>query len=321
MHEQQVPEAASLRTEGLELLAGLDRKLEIVNDRVRAVVRGYATGFYLCGAGGLGKSYSVYQTLQALDSDFRTFNSRMTAKGLFCALERAPDAVHVLEDMERIVNDRDAQGVLRSALWSQGDRERVVTWTTGDGERRFSFRGGIIMLANRPLADLPELRALATRIAVHKLEVSDAEMVAHMRRIARQGWSRYQHKLDAEHTVMVCERVITECHSANCPLDLRFLDNSCMEYLQWESNNSRCHWEELVAARVRQSTVHFQHEIAAMSSEERLDEERRIVRQICKQTTDTEERIRLWKERTRKSPASFYRRKKEVELGEFDVAE
>ena len=47
-------------------------------------------------------------------------------------------------------------GVLRSALWSQADRDRVVTWTTKAGEQRISFRGGV-MLANRPLEDLPEL--------------------------------------------------------------------------------------------------------------------------------------------------------------------
>src|SRR5262249_42088459 len=84
-------------------LASLDCKLRLVDDRVTAVVRGYQTGLYLCGAGGLGKSYSVYRQLQLLECDFRTFNSRMTALGLFRALDKAPDAVHVLEDMERIV--------------------------------------------------------------------------------------------------------------------------------------------------------------------------------------------------------------------------
>src|SRR6516225_5140582 len=171
----QVSEAES------EALISLDRKLRLVDDRVAAVVRGYQTGLYLCGARGLGKSYSVHRQLQLLDCDYRTFNSRMTALGLFRALEMAADAIHVLEDMERIVNDRDAQGVLRSALWSQADRERVVTWTTSAGEQRVTFRGGLIMLANRPLGDLPKLRALASRIAVHKLEITDAEMAAHMR--------------------------------------------------------------------------------------------------------------------------------------------
>jgi hypothetical protein len=161
-------------------LADLDNKFELVRDRVRAVVGNYQTGLYLCGAGGLGKSYNVFKQLEELQADFRVFNSRMTGKGLFRALEKAPHAVHVLEDMERLVNDKDAQGVLRSALWAQPGQDRVVTWVTAEAEARFVFHGGIIMLANRPLSDHPELRALATRIAVHKLEISDAEMAAHM---------------------------------------------------------------------------------------------------------------------------------------------
>jgi hypothetical protein len=201
-----------------EALASLDRKLELIHDRVTAVVRGFASGFYLCGAGGLGKSYSLYQHLEFLECDHRFFNSRLTAKGLFAALQRAPESIHILEDLERIVTDRDAQNLLRSALWSQGDRDRTLTWTTGDGERRFTFKGGIIMLANRPVGDLPELRALATRIAVHKLEISDAEMAAQMRRIAGKGWKRHQHTLEPEKALEVCEYVINECRRANGPL-------------------------------------------------------------------------------------------------------
>lgn len=302
-----------------EALLSLDCKLRLIDDRVTAVVRGYQTGLYLCGAGGLGKSYSVYRQLQLLECDLRVFNSRMTALGLFRALDKAPDAVHVLEDMERIVNDRDAQGVLRSALWSQGDRDRVVTWTTSAGEQRVTFHGGIIMLANRPLGDLPELRALASRIAVHKLQVSDLEMCAQMRRIARQGWSRYQHKLEAAQCSEVCEYLITECRQASCPLDLRLLDNACTDYLFWEAGNSHLHWNDLVTTRVQQTAAHFRHEVSTLSREERKAHERDLVRDILLESSDPQERERLWEQRTGKRKSAFYTRKREVDSREFEV--
>src|SRR5262249_13150631 len=135
------------------------------------------------------KSHTVLARLEELQASYKLFNSRMTAKGLFRALERAPDAVHVLEDMERLTNDRDAQGVLRSALWAQPGRDRVITWTTGTtGEQSVTFRGGIILLANRPLATLPELWAMATRIAVLRLEVTEAEARAKMLDLAGGGY-------------------------------------------------------------------------------------------------------------------------------------
>ena len=172
-----------------EALASLEKKLHLVRDHVTAVAKGYKTGYYLYGPGGMGKSYTVLRHLESLDVPYQLFNSRMTAKGLFLTLQKAPDAIHVMEDMERLTKDPDAQGVLRSALWAQPGHDRVVTWTTAtDGTQRFVFRGGLILISNRPLADLPELRAMATRIEVHRLEVSDAELAALMRELAGKGY-------------------------------------------------------------------------------------------------------------------------------------
>jgi hypothetical protein len=299
-------------------LATLDNKLRLVDDHLRAVVRGYQTGLYLYGASGMGKSFNVIRALEEEGADFLLFNSRMTAKGLFRVLRASPDATHVLEDVERLTCDRDAQGVLRSALWAQPGRERQCTWTTDDGEHRFEFRGGIVMLANRPLADLPELRALATRIAVHKLDVSDAELAAHMRRVAGEGLKRGRHQLGPEHCLEVCEFLLGECRAANCPLDLRLLDNSCMDYLQWDANHSRCHWHDLVANRVRQSAHHFRHALSTGTREDRLQAERAVVKEVCRQSESPQDRVRLWRERTGKSEDSYYRRKREVDPGEFD---
>ena len=153
-----------------DALASLEKKLHLVRDNVTAVAKGYKTCFYLYGTGGMGKSYAVLRHLERLDVSFQLYNSRMTAKGLFQTLKHAPDAIHVLEDMERLTKDPDAQGVLRSALWAQPGHERFVTWTTAsEGAMRFAFRGGLILISNRPLADLPELRAFATRIEVLRL--------------------------------------------------------------------------------------------------------------------------------------------------------
>jgi hypothetical protein len=243
----------------------------------------------------------------------------MTAKGLFRALQKSPDAVFVLEDVERLTTDRDAQSFLRAALWSQGARARVLTWTTGDGEERFEFRGSLIMTANRPLSSLPELRALATRISVMKMDISEPELAAQMRRIARQGWARYQHRLDPEEGAEVCEHVLEECRAANCPIDLRLFDNGCCDFLQWQSNNANVHWRDLVANRVREAARHFRHPVASQSSAERQAAERALVRQIISQTDDPAVRRQLWEEKTGKSKSAFYERVRQVELGEFDV--
>ena len=248
------------------------------------------------------------------------YNSRMTAKGLFLAMKHSPDAVHVLEDMERLTKDADAQGVLRSALWTQPGHDRVVTWTTAtEGSQRFIFRGGLILISNRPLANMPELLALATRIEVHQLEVTDAELEALMRDLASRGY-RHSDKIviAPEESILVTEHLIRECRQAGCPLDLRLQQKSFKTYLQWESDWSVTHWQDLVAASVREASHHFRHEAETAPREERRTLRRNVLREIIRLTDDQREQLKRYETQTGGSRADFYRRKREIETGEFD---
>jgi hypothetical protein len=300
--------------------ASLERKLQVVRDLTTAVARGFQKGLFLYGKGGLGKSFTIIRQLEALDVPHLLFNSRMTAKGLFQTLKRAPDVVHVLEDMERLTKDPDAQGVLRSAMWAQPGRERIVTWTTAtDGSEQFIFRGGLILISNRPLADMPELVALATRIEVHRLEVSDAEVEALMRDIASTGHMRDSKVLiEPSECVEVTEYLLAECRRAGCPLDLRMQHKSFQTYLQWDSDHSVCHWKDLISASVREAAYHFQYEPDTSPREERRVRRRNVLREILRQEKDAREQERLYTERTGASRADFFRRKREIESGEFD---
>ncbi len=313
----------AMRPSDREALASLDKKLHLVRDHVTAVARGYKTGYYLYGTGGLGKSHTVLRHLERSDVLYQLYNSRMTPKGLFQTLHHAPDAIHVLEDMERLTKDPDAQGVLRSALWAQPGHDRVVTWTTATGgPQRFIFRGGLILISNRPLADLPELRALATRIEVHRLDVTDAELTALMRDLAAKGY-RVQDKLviAPEECLKVTEYLLKECRSAGCPLDLRLQQKAFQTYLQFAADCSVSHWEDLIAASVREATCHFRHEVNTNSPEAKKAKRRNVVREIMGTAADAKEQERAYMEKTGASRADFYRRKREVESGEFDEAD
>jgi hypothetical protein len=301
-------------------LANLEAKFQVVRDHVTAVAKGFKNGLFLHGNGGVGKSYTVLQHLEHLQACYRLYNSRMTAKGLFLELKHAPDAIHVLEDMERITKDGDAQGLLRSALWTQPGHDRVVTWTNAtDGAQRFVFRGGLILISNRPLADLPELRALATRIEVHRLEVSDAELTALMRKLAGQGY-RQQDKLviEPQECLEVTDHLLKECRAAGCPLDLRLQQKSFQTYLQWDMDWSNSHWRDLVAASVREASHHFRYESNTMPREDRRKKRRNVLRDIISQTGDVKEQERLYAEQTGAKRADFFRRKREIEAGDFD---
>src|SRR4051812_33411860 len=86
-------------------LQAMERKLQLVRDRVAGVVDGTATGFYLYGPGRVSKSHTVKEELDRLRADYVLFNSRATGRGLFNILRDHPDSVVVLEDMEKVFRD------------------------------------------------------------------------------------------------------------------------------------------------------------------------------------------------------------------------
>jgi hypothetical protein len=109
----------TLSPDDLIHLETLESKLQIVRDRTRSVARGYGNGLYLWGEGGISKSYSVLSELECLKADYVLNNSRLTGRGLFDLLQDFPDQVQVLEEAEPIFDDRNACGVIRSALWAR----------------------------------------------------------------------------------------------------------------------------------------------------------------------------------------------------------
>jgi hypothetical protein len=304
------------------------KKSQLLCDRVVGVATGRTTGLYVCGPGGIGKSYTVENTLREHQANFRLHNSRMDGRGLFTALERDPDAIHVLEDCEQMMHNRNVRGLLRSALWGQreggsGPMERVLTWPLGGGKRelRCHFEGGLIIVANLPPADLPEMAAVTTRIPVIRLTASDAEVRAMMRHLARQGYEDcHGHRLTPAECLAVAEHVIGQCQGLDRSLDLRLLVNSFEGFLQWSEGESGLHWQDLVATRVRQRPAGIRSPVqvadgggtrAAIAARQQADLD--IAREIATATADPEERLRLWAERTGKSRATLYRRLAELD--------
>lgn len=295
-------------------LASYDAKLQLVRDYTKGVALGFSNGFFLHGTGGIAKSFTVLGELQRLNVDFKLFNSRMSGRGLFDALGEYPKSIHVLEDMERVVKDKDAQGVIRSACWGQrgedGKQKRSVTWATAKGVESFVFSGGIIMLSNRPLDDLPELRAIRTRISHLHLEVSDAEIAAQMRSISRRGFAHGSEAMSADECGVVCEFVVTESQNKLCHLDMRLLQNAFCDFLQWREGHASCHWMTLVATRLNGR----QDDQPTVSLKDRQqDEALRTLEAVLAQFPTTLAAQVEWCRQTGKSRASFFRYKRALE--------
>ena len=162
---------------------------------------------------------------------------------------------------------------------------------------------------------------MATRIEVLRLEFTEAEQTVRMRDLASRGY-RLQDKMliGPEDCSEITEHLLSECRAAACPLDLRLQQKSFQTFLQWESESTKLHWKDLVAASVRQAAHHFRHEPNTMSLETRRKQKRNLIRELISQFPhDVKEQEQHYVGTNKQgSRADFYRRKIEVESREFD---
>lgn len=302
------------------LLVNLDNKLQFVRDRTQGVADGYINGFYLWGEGGTSKSYTVEETLKRLNTPYVLTNSRTTGKGLFKLLQEFPDAVHVLEDCETLFRDPNAHGVLRSALWGQagrdGRRERLVTWQTAAGREEFVFSGGIILIANCPLDNVPTLRALRTRIPCVQFIPTNGEIAAKMRELSGRGHTDGPRSLSPAACLEVTQEIVERSTRLKKNLDLRLLVGALQDRLQWEDGAAECHWRDLLDSRLKERVVPPAEGGGVRG--ELKEREYEVVRRIADYSPH--ERLEAWRKETGKSQAALYRRMTELKAQGFSLS-
>ena len=283
----------------------LESKLDHIGDAVKGIVKHFHTGLFLYGEGGTGKSYKVLETLRALQAKYVYHNTRLTARGLVDALERAPTDIHFIEDAETLLDDKKSFGVLRSALWSQSRKkppEREITWTAFKTSIRFVFTGGIIVISNANLAEeIPEIRAIKTRINVLRLDLSAEELLALMKKLCLEGYQYGEDYMSPDECLEVSNFIVVKLGELSRPLDLRLLVNGFKDFLQWKSGNSINHWQDLLLGR-------FNERPTAIRRSEKKAAESQIALQISKMDIPHTEKVALWEQKTGlKGERSYYR--------------
>jgi hypothetical protein len=223
-------------------------------------------------------------------------------------LKENPNCTHVIDDAEGLFQDKSSYGVLRSALWGQtgkdGYQERVVVWQKDKVREEVLFKGGIIVLANKALPNVPELRALTTRIPCLQFSPSNEELAAYMRKLAKAGHRHGPFFLEPASCLEVVAAIIEKTRQLKRPLDLRLFVNACNDRLFYEQGMSESHWLTLLESTIKGRVVapEMGCGVRARTKENELAVVRRIV------DLPNQERLDAWKKETGKSPAAFYRR-------------
>src|SRR5262249_15623298 len=155
--------------------------------------------------------------------------------------------------------------------------------------------------------DLPQLRALKTRIASVHYQPTNEEIAALMRKIASDGHRHGAQWLMPEHCLEVAQAIIERSQSSRRNLDIRLLINAFQDRLQGAAGVSETHWLDLLESRMKGEVVATAGGCGVRA--ERKNRELELVRRIA--NLPRQERLEIWRKETGKSEPALYRRLEE----------
>jgi hypothetical protein len=299
------------------LLADLERRQAIVRDHVRGVALGYATGLYLHGSPGGGKTHLIRTVLEVeVQEIFCYQRGHLTPLGLFELIADHPDETIVLDDLATLLQSDIALQVLLAALEhpTGRDRSRLVKYRRQGKEKRVWFRGGVICICNLLLNDAAILSAFKSRVHTLNHNPSDAHLGAQILSLAEKGWPPECPTIAPKEGIMIARFLIEEMLRLDCRFDLRLLVNKAFPvFQQFKDGETESDWRDLVTASVQEELIAVRHgQDSPVSRAARLEEERAIVREILCAHTTRQDQVQAWVARTGKSDRAFYRRLAEV---------
>lgn len=176
--------AAVARRRTLPLPSVHDR-LTLLSQAVQMVAHRLSPSIILVGPPGLGKTFEVTRTLQALglerDHDYFFFKGYTSARGLYEALYRHNGCILVFDDCDNALTDPVAVELLKGALDSYD--ARTIAWLSAAkrGSQippRFDFTGGVVFISNRRIEEIDE--PIHNRSLVIDLQMSPDEILERM---------------------------------------------------------------------------------------------------------------------------------------------
>lgn len=145
---------AAIRTDE-EILTDLKERFRILSILTEATVSQNVRALTVTGAPGVGKTYTVVETLERLGANYEMVRGAISAVNLYkLAYEmNSPGSVVVLDDADSIFNDEDALNILK--VLCDSSVKRTVHWKKESAALRddnvpksFDFNGGIIFISN-----------------------------------------------------------------------------------------------------------------------------------------------------------------------------
>ena len=166
------------------------------------VVNNITPSLLVVGEGGLGKTHSVTQAIEAggLEPfEYVFFKGYSTARGLYNALYDNNGKLIVFDDCDSVLEDKAAVNILKSALDSY--EKRTISWMakmnkSDEYPQQFDFTGRVIFVSNKSKDKIDE--AVLTRSLTVDLTMTPEDKVARMASILPSILPQYDIEIKQE---------------------------------------------------------------------------------------------------------------------------
>jgi hypothetical protein len=184
----------------------INERFGFVSDMVTMLANGAQASVVVTGPGGLGKSFTVNQTLAAngfkdistlealavgtvikTNKAFRVVKGYSTPKGLYRLLYENKDGVIVFDDCDSVLKDPVSLNLLKGALDSYS--KRIISWRADirdeDLPTSFEFKGRIVFISNLASSQIDQ--AIITRSMAVDLSMTRQQKIERMRHLLNSG--------------------------------------------------------------------------------------------------------------------------------------
>lgn len=178
-------------------------QLEDLKALIALTVKGASNALFIAGRGGVGKTFTVEETLNKLglrdgDGYFKQTGSA-SAAGIYRLLFQNRKGIVLFDDADGALADQDGRNLIKAATDTK--KVRKLAWAKNaknliDGDEitdaqidagmlptNYEFTGRIIFISNLSIDKLDPDRALRTRALMISIDPSDDEVVEFMRKI------------------------------------------------------------------------------------------------------------------------------------------
>ena len=180
--------------ESREIAAALDKKFHQLKKLTQAVAGGFINAAVIHGRGGIGKTWTVEETLEALKEDSKiqvhTLTGHVSPLQLYTNLleHSSANSIHLLDDVDSAITEIASLNILKAATDTK--KERWIHWASTSSkvkETEFLFHGKLILITNHDLTATAHYRAFMDRVASMNMTLSQKETMVRIAQLASKS--------------------------------------------------------------------------------------------------------------------------------------